>query len=62
MVEAMTIFKATAEGDTMYISADSKDSAKRKLTLVCGPIPDSMIDWTEVDSLPEGEELTADPE
>jgi hypothetical protein len=55
------IFKAEAEGDTMYIGADNLNEAARKLTAASGPIPSSMIRWSEVDKLPEGEELMAEP-
>jgi len=55
------IFKAGAQGDTMYISAGSLNEAQRKLQQMCGPIPERMIQWSEVDSLPEGEELMAEP-
>jgi len=55
------IFKAEAEGDVMYISAESLNEAERKLQLVCGPIPTSMIQWSEVDELPEGEQFMAEP-
>lgn len=45
----------------MYISADRLNEAERKLQAMCGPIPSSMIQWSEVPELPEGEELMADP-
>lgn len=55
------IFKADAMGDIMYIGAKDQAEAARKLQDVCGPIPKSMIDWSEVDSLPKGEVLMAEP-
>ena len=55
------IFKAEAQGDVMHVSADSLNEAERKLKAMCGPIPSRMIQWSEVDELPAGEELMAEP-
>lgn len=55
------IFKAEAEGDVMYISAGSLNEAERKIQQACGPIPSSMIQWSEVNELPEGEQFMAEP-
>ena len=55
------IFKAEAQGDIMYIGADNLNEAQRKLQQVCGPIPNSMVQWSEVPKLPKGQELMADP-
>jgi hypothetical protein len=51
------IFKAEADGDTLYFGAETLEQAEGKLTETWGPIPESMVTWTEVDVLPEGEEL-----
>lgn len=50
------IFKVEAEGDTMYFGADDLDGAKKKLNDFIGPIPDSLVKWSEVDEVPDGEE------
>lgn len=49
------IFKVEAEGDTVYIQAPDKSSARERLFKFTGEIPDSWLTWSEVDSLPEGE-------
>lgn len=51
------IFKIEAQGDTVYIQAADKDAAYDRLTEVMGGIPRSMLKFTEVPELPEGEEL-----
>lgn len=51
------IFKVEAEGDTMYIGADDQNGARMKLTEAIGQIPESMLSWSEVPTLPDGEEL-----
>jgi len=51
------IFKVEAEGDTMYINADNLDQAKYRLLKMVGPIPESLLTWTEVSELPKGEEF-----
>jgi hypothetical protein len=55
------IFKVEAEGDVMFIKAGDLADAKRKLLAVMGPIPESMLTWTEVEALPAGEEFMAEP-
>lgn len=52
----MKIFKIEAEGDVVYIRADDQDSARIRLTAAMGPIPESLLTWTEVKKLPPGEE------
>lgn len=49
-------FKVEAEGDTLYVAADSLDNAKKRFTEMIGEVPDSLVTWTEVDELPAGEE------
>lgn len=51
------IFKVEAEGDTVYIEAVDKETAKARLTEIMGPIPASMLRWSSVDKLPKGEEF-----
>lgn len=51
------IFKVEAEGDTMYIGAEDQAGASAQLTEKIGPIPASMLSWSEVPALPDGEEL-----
>jgi hypothetical protein len=59
--KTMKIFKAEAEGDTIYVEAEDLDLAKNKFTAVMGEMPEGLVTWSEVDSLPEGEELMAEP-
>lgn len=51
------IFRFEVEGDTIYIQAPDKDAARKRLFIFTGEIPDSLLTWSEVDSLPEGEEF-----
>lgn len=53
----MAIFKVEAEGDTAYLQADSLDEAKGRFEAVVGKIPESLLTWTPVDALPDGEEF-----
>ena len=53
-------FKVSAMGDQLYFEADTLDEAKQKMKeLLFGLAPDAMLTWSEVDSLPEGEEYVA---
>jgi hypothetical protein len=52
------IFKVTAMGDTMYFQAWDQNDAESKLEAVVGHIPKRLLKWSEVDQLPEGEDLT----
>lgn len=49
------IFKAVAQGDTVYIQADDQMHAAGILFEKFGPIPRGMVEWSEVDRLPDGE-------
>ena len=53
----MAIFKVEAYGDTMYIEAPNQADAEVQLTNALGDIPPSLLSWSTVESLPEGEEL-----
>jgi len=53
----MAIYKVEACGDTVYIKADSKQLAKNELFTHMGVIPENLLKWSEVEVLPEGEEL-----
>lgn len=53
----MKIFKVEAEGDTLYIQAESQKAARKQLHDKIGYVPDGMLTWSEVESLPEGQEL-----
>lgn len=50
------IFKAEAEGDSMYVEADTRAEAYKKLNDFVGGIPSYLIKWTDDVELPEGEE------
>lgn len=53
----MAIFKIEAEGDTVYVDAESRYAAREYLFQKTGEIPDDLLTFTEVDAIPEGEEL-----
>lgn len=57
----MKIFKcetnAGFEHDTLYFSGACLSDAKKKLDNMCGEIPDDLITWTEVKTVPHGEEI-----
>lgn len=53
----MSLFKVEAMGDVMYIEADDKTAAQKQLMDFCGDIPASMLKWSEVEELPDGEEI-----
>ena len=53
----MKIFKAEAQGDTMYIKAKDQADALRQLEEACGPIPSSLLTWSIVAKLPKNQEL-----
>lgn len=54
----MKIFKCEAQGDTMYFNADTIDAARVRLIEVTGDqIPEELLMWTEVDEVPDGEEV-----
>jgi hypothetical protein len=55
--ETMKIFKVEAQGDTLYIRANHQSDALRQLEEFSGPIPASLLKWSEVDKLPSGEEF-----
>jgi hypothetical protein len=43
-----TIYKVEAMGDVLYIEASSRDAAEVILFRFTGPIPESMLKWSEV--------------
>ena len=53
----MKIFKVEAQGDTLYIQAKDQSDALRQLEEFVGPIPSSLLTWTEIAELPSGEEF-----
>jgi len=52
-----SIFKCEAEGDVVYFQARDLEDAKAQLKQKMGDIPESLLKWTKVDMLPEGEEF-----
>lgn len=53
----MKLFKCESQGDVLYFNADTAEAAYRRMCDVLGEeIPESLLTWTEVDALPEGEE------
>ena len=53
----LRIWKCDAQGDTVYIEAATKADAEARLRSVLGDIPSSLLTWTEVKKLPDGEEF-----
>ncbi|GLS13588.1 hypothetical protein [Hydrogenophaga electricum] len=53
----MKIFRCDAEGDTLYIEAETVQEARTQLHEKVGPIPDSLLSWSVVVTLPDGETL-----
>jgi len=53
----MSIYKVTAEGDNLYIEAETLEAAKAKFTHEMGDVPESLLTWTQVDALPDDEEF-----
>ena len=54
----MKIFKCEAQGDTMYFKAKDVDAAHVRLIEVTGEqIPEELLTWTEVNEVPDGEEV-----
>lgn len=51
------IFKIDAQGDTVYVRASTKEFAYLQLTEKMGPIPIALLEFSEVQKLPNGEEL-----
>ena len=56
----MTIFKAHAVDDEVYIEAPNHEDAYEQLCMHFGAIPSALIVWTAVEAIPEGEELLPD--
>lgn len=53
-------FEVSAMGDVMHFAAPNIDDAKAQLTAMCGPLPENLCRWREIESLPAGAEYTAD--
>jgi len=51
------IWKVEAEGDVLYIAAGDQAHAQAILFEMIGEMPVSLLHWSEVEQLPEGEEL-----
>jgi hypothetical protein len=51
------IFEFAAQGDKIYVEAETEDQAYEKLTESVGEIPRSILTITIVATLPEGEEI-----
>ena len=51
------IFKCDAQGDTVYIEAVSEQEAEQILFKKLGRVPRRLLRWSQVEDLPEGEEL-----
>jgi len=53
----MQIWKVEAEGDTLYIEAEDFQAANDRFEKFMGIMPQSLLAWTQVEKLPEGEEF-----
>lgn len=51
------IFRIEAQGDIVYVEADTADAAADILFEKIGKMPRSLLTITKVDVLPDGEEL-----
>lgn len=51
------IWKFAAQGDQLYIKGETEELARAKFREHFGDVPESMLEITEVDAVPEGEEL-----
>ena len=49
-------WKCEAQGDTVYIEAESADEAFKQLCAKIGDMARSLVTITEIDRLPDGEE------
>ena len=49
-------WKVEAQGDTIYIQAPTFDDAELKFIEAFGRVPKKLVTWTQIDSIPEGEE------
>jgi hypothetical protein len=56
-LEKRMIFKVEAQGVTLYIEAESRADASKQFEEKIGPIPSSMLTWTDDVELPDEEEL-----
>jgi hypothetical protein len=54
------IFKVEAQGDTLYFKAPHQSDALRQLEEICGPIPSSLLKWSQVKKLPKDAEISGD--
>ena len=53
-------FQCIAMGDSMCFAATSLADAKEQLAALCGELPEQLVAWRVLESLPEGEEYAAD--
>jgi hypothetical protein len=51
------IYKVECDGDSLYILAESQESARQRLHAICGRVPEYLVKWTIVTALPKGEEF-----
>jgi hypothetical protein len=51
------IFKVEAQGDIVYINAESESAARQYLNEEMGEIPRSLLKFSVVDALPDDEEF-----
>lgn len=53
----MTIFKALAEDDFIYVEAENHEAAHKVICEKIGFVPMAMIVWQAVDAVPDGDQL-----
>ena len=56
------MWRVEAMGDSVYIEAGDRLDAERIFRANMGDVPVSLLTWTEVTEIPEGEVALPDPE
>lgn len=54
------IYKVKAQGDTLYFKGWSQSDALRQLEEMCGPIPSSLLKWSQIKKLPKNAQISGD--
>ena len=49
------IYKVEAQGDVLYFQAGDLAHAKEAFREMMGEVPESLLTWTQIDKLPDGE-------
>ena len=57
MSSTKAIYRIEAQGDTLYVKAESEEVAIKRMEQFTGPIPRKLLTITTVAALPKGEEF-----